>query len=173
MLQLFRNLTWKRKRPLCCFGSWLSSQRVFRSWVRWLYSQDCCGVHTNKSSQCPHPHPRLSVWKPLLHLTLSWWIVLISYCVCNVLPQICSFQQYKLLTLLRVRRSKVSLTGPKSRCQQGWFLLEPLGKFYFLALSNFRDHLHFIGSWPPSSVLTSSIASLLSDSASHILISSL
>lgn len=100
-------------------------------------------IPTNPAN-VPIPTPPLC--GSLFCTSLSWWIVLISYCVCNVLPQICSFQQYKLLTLESRGPKSVSRDQSQGVSRAG-FYWSPRGSFISCS-STSRDHLHFIGSWP-------------------------
>lgn len=47
----------------------------------------------------------------------------------------------------RSRKSKISIMGLKSRCRQGWLLLEVLGENPFLPSSSFCGLLTFFGLW--------------------------
>lgn len=103
--------------------------------------QDCCGqefIPTNPAN-VPIPIPA-SLCGSLFRISLSWWIVLVSYRVCNMSPHICSFQQYKFLTLPRVRSPK-SVSRAKVKVSAGLVSTgASRGNFISLPFPISRDH---------------------------------
>ena len=84
--------------------------------------------------------------------------MLVSYCCCNKLPQTQRFIQRQIyyITILEVRSSKW--------ISEAAFLLEILGRTWFLSFSSFHRLPTSLGSWPlpPSSKPAASVASHLS-----------
>lgn len=77
------------------------------------------------------------------------FLILVSYCCLTNHPKFSSLLFY-FRTILEM--TEISFAGLKSRCQQSWFLLEPLrGEFTSLSFSASSSHLYPLAAVPPPS----------------------